>query len=57
MGRVLALLGPTGPRGLKRGVGFYLGGMGNQHDHAFVDLHNPAFPAPAWQPGIIPAQR
>ena len=57
MGRVLALLGPTGPRGLKRGVGFYLGGMGNKHDHAFVDLHNPAFPAPAWQPGIIPAQR
>ena len=57
MGRVLALLDPTGPRGLKRGVGFYLGGMGNKHDHAFVDLHNPAFPAPAWQPGIIPAQR
>ena len=57
MGRVLALLGPTGPRGLKQGVGFYLGGMGNKHDHAFVDLHNPAFPAPAWQPVIIPAQR
>ena len=57
MGRVLALLDPTGPRGLKRGVGFYLGGMGNKHDHAFVDLHNPAFPAPAWQPVIIPAQR
>ena len=52
MGRVLALPGPTGPRGLKRGVGFYLGGVGNQHDHAVVNLHDPAFPAPAWQPGL-----
>lgn len=52
MGRVLALPGPTGPRGLRRGVGFYLGGMGDQHDHAFVYLHDPAFPAPTWQPGL-----
>ena len=52
MGRVLALPGPTGPRGLKRGVGFYLGGVGNQHDHAVVNLHDPAFPAAAWQPGL-----
>lgn len=52
MGRVLALPGPTGPRGLKRGVGFYLGGVGNQHDYAVVNLHDPAFPAPAWQPGL-----
>lgn len=52
MGRVLALPGPTGPRGLTRGVGFYLGGVGNQHHHAVVNLHDPAFPAPAWQPGL-----